>query len=264
MKQLTRGLQISFAVHAIVFGLIIIAGNSSVMRGSPMVIDFTMEPPPHITASPAAKPTLPASKGHLPAKKEAQKTKLKPVVTKKEPPAVEETEKPLPPLAHEVPTPALAPPVSRAQAPVEESITLAESTAGSEPAASGAVREGGVAQSGDGHPSAASGIGPAGGPGDATEQARTAYIRKNFAYIRDIIMRRLSYPKIARRMGWSGKVIVSFVVCENGEVKDIKICGSSGFDVLDRRAVETIKEVCPLPRPPAKALLKVPIVFRLE
>lgn len=74
----------------------------------------------------------------------------------------------------------------------------------------------------------------------------------------------MTYPKIAREMGWEGKVTVSFVVYENGHVDGIKIIESSGIGILDKNAVETIKKVSPFPKPPVKAELIVPIAYRLE
>ena len=57
---------------------------------------------------------------------------------------------------------------------------------------------------------------------------------------------------------------VSFIVYESGHVENIKILESSGFGMLDKSAVETIKRVCPLPKPPVRAELIVPIVYKLE
>ncbi|OGW20041.1 MAG: hypothetical protein A2077_04645, partial [Nitrospirae bacterium GWC2_46_6] len=42
-------------------------------------------------------------------------------------------------------------------------------------------------------------------------EARARYLKEHFAYIRDLIMKSISYPRIARKMGWEGKVVVSFV-----------------------------------------------------
>lgn len=90
------------------------------------------------------------------------------------------------------------------------------------------------------------------------------YIRRHFSYIRDSIQKNLNYPKIAREMGWEGKVTVSFVVCENGYVDSIKIIESSGFGILDKNAIETIKKIARFPRPPVEAQVIIPIVYRLN
>lgn len=99
---------------------------------------------------------------------------------------------------------------------------------------------------------------------DSTERARQRYLKEHFTYIRDIITRNISYPFMARKMGWSGKVTVSFVITEDGSVRDIKIIESSGFDVLDRNAADTVRKVSPFPRPPVSAEVIVPVVYRLN
>ncbi|MFN3395380.1 MAG: energy transducer TonB [Thermodesulfovibrionales bacterium] len=99
---------------------------------------------------------------------------------------------------------------------------------------------------------------------DSAERARERYIKEHFAYIRDIITKNISYPFMARKMGWSGRVTISFIIIEDGSVKDIKIVESSGFDILDRNAAETVKKVSPFPRPPVRAEVIVPVVYRLN
>jgi protein TonB len=103
-----------------------------------------------------------------------------------------------------------------------------------------------------------------GGPGKSAEQLKDGYLKEHFAYIKDIIQRNINYPQRARRMGWTGKVVVSFVINENGRASDERILQSSGFEVLDSNVIATIKAVSPFPRPPVKAELRVPIIYRLE
>ncbi|MFH1859861.1 MAG: energy transducer TonB [bacterium] len=99
---------------------------------------------------------------------------------------------------------------------------------------------------------------------NTTEEARVKYVKEHFAYIKDIIMKNLSYPLIARRMGLTGKVVVSFVIYENGHVGDIQIKQVSGVAILDKNAVETIKKAAPFPKPPVKAEMIIPIVYELK
>ncbi len=100
-------------------------------------------------------------------------------------------------------------------------------------------------------------------PGSA-EEAGSRYLGAHFIFIRDKIFGNLSYPALARKMGWTGKVTVSFTVGPDGGVEDISIVESSGFAALDRGAVEAVKRSCPLPRPPMRTSLIMPIVYRLE
>ncbi|MFZ4857641.1 MAG: energy transducer TonB family protein [Desulfuromonadaceae bacterium] len=96
------------------------------------------------------------------------------------------------------------------------------------------------------------------------EKAKQKYLKEHFAYIRDLIVTRLTYPQVARRMGWSGRVVVMFVVAEDGSVRSLRIKESSGYPVLDNSAMETVKKVAPFPRPPVAAELVMPVQFTLE
>ncbi|MGQ9744427.1 MAG: energy transducer TonB [Dissulfurimicrobium sp.] len=96
------------------------------------------------------------------------------------------------------------------------------------------------------------------------EGQKDRYIKEHFAYIRDLIMQNLSYPMMARKMGWSGRVVVSFTVLDDGHVEDIKVVETSGFNILDKNAIKTIEKTAPFPRPPVKAELIIPIVYKIE
>lgn len=74
----------------------------------------------------------------------------------------------------------------------------------------------------------------------------------------------MGYPSKARREGLTGKVFVSFVILENGQVINIRILRSTGYEVLDLNLIETIKEVAPFPKPPKKAELQMLLSYRLE
>jgi protein TonB len=95
------------------------------------------------------------------------------------------------------------------------------------------------------------------------EKSKTRYLREHFAYIRDLIMSQLVYPQQARRMRWSGRVTLSFIVHEDGSVGSIRVVESSGFPLLDRSAMDTVRKVAPFPRPPTSAEIVVPVNFKL-
>lgn len=96
------------------------------------------------------------------------------------------------------------------------------------------------------------------------ESAKAKYLSDHFAYIRDKIIRNVNYPDAARRMGWQGKVLLSFIIKANGSVKGFNVIQSSGFSVLDKDAIETVKDTAPFPKPPTEAQLVIPINYRLE
>lgn len=90
------------------------------------------------------------------------------------------------------------------------------------------------------------------------------YLKENFSYVREVIQKKISYPRVARQMGWEGKVVVSFIICADGHAKDIKIKEGSGIALLDRNAIETVKKASPFPRPPVEAQLLIPIKYSLN
>ncbi len=91
------------------------------------------------------------------------------------------------------------------------------------------------------------------GSGSTEDKAQTRYVREHFAYIRDKILRNIRYPAMARRLGWQGRVLLSFIITLDGSIKEAKIMQGSGFDVLDKNAVDTIKDTAPFPKPPAES-----------
>ena len=110
--------------------------------------------------------------------------------------------------------------------------------------------------------------GMGGGSGRGVGVSRKAdvdrYLAEHYSYIRDLIYKHLTYPPMARKMGWMGNVMVSFVISEKGMASGLKIVQSSGHKVLDDNVVETIKDVQPFPKPPAPAPIKIPVKYNLE
>jgi protein TonB len=102
------------------------------------------------------------------------------------------------------------------------------------------------------------------GTGISTGQLKNRYLEEQFEYIKMLIEKNINYPARARRMGWTGKVVVSFIILENGRVSDMKIVKSSGYELLDDNVMETIRKVQPFPKPPVRAELKIPITYRLD
>lgn len=139
---------------------------------------------------------------------------------------------------------------------------LVRENAGPEAGRGRAMDQGVVTGAGTGGsdiPIPASGWGAPGTGGD--EGGSAAYLKEHFNYIRDLIARNLAYPSAARKMGWKGQMIVSFVICEGGRVEHIRIMKSSGYRILDENAVNTIKRIQPFPKPPVKAEIVIPIAY---
>jgi protein TonB len=93
---------------------------------------------------------------------------------------------------------------------------------------------------------------------------KATYLKAHFSYIRDMVNSKLTYPVIARQMGWEGKVKVSFTISRDGFATDIMITQSSGKEVLDNSAVEAVRNASPFPRPPVSAQIIIPIRYRLR
>jgi protein TonB len=77
------------------------------------------------------------------------------------------------------------------------------------------------------------------------------------------------YPKIAQMRGWQGEVIVELLVDASGKLKSKKIISGSGYDVLDKQALNMIEKAAPFPAPPevlrgSSFSITVPIPFKLE
>jgi protein TonB len=99
--------------------------------------------------------------------------------------------------------------------------------------------------------------------GAVREDYRARYVREHFQYIREMILKHLVYPPLAKKMRWQGDVIVSFIVTRNGCAEDIRIVKSSGYRILDTNVMETIKEIQPFPKPPVRAEIIIPVSYRL-
>jgi protein TonB len=77
------------------------------------------------------------------------------------------------------------------------------------------------------------------------------------------------YPRIAQMRGWQGEAIVELQLDGNGKLKSKKIIQSSGYDALDKQALDMIEKAAPFPVPPevlrgSNFSIKVPIPFKLE
>jgi TonB family protein len=114
----------------------------------------------------------------------------------------------------------------------------------------------------------ASGKGIAGIPGEGwgrtLDYGRGGRAERNFAFIRENIMRNIKYPERARRMGWEGKVLLSFAVLENGKVQELKVLNSSGFRMLDESAKEAVLKTTFSQKIPYRMVVVLPVEYRLE
>lgn len=76
------------------------------------------------------------------------------------------------------------------------------------------------------------------------------------------------YPEEARRRGYEGQVRLEVEVLTNGSVGKVRVRTSSGYEVLDRSALETVKDWKFIPARfgtvPVKSTVIVPVTFQLK
>lgn len=83
------------------------------------------------------------------------------------------------------------------------------------------------------------------------------------------ISKHKKYPKIAAMRNWQGEAIVELELDGNGKLKSKRITQSSGYEVLDKQALEMVEKAMPLPAPPealrgSSFTITVPVPFKLE
>lgn len=103
------------------------------------------------------------------------------------------------------------------------------------------------------------GVGMAGGFGSA---------RDYFDLVRSRIESKKKYPVQAKAMHREGRVTVRFTIDLSGETRDIAVVKSSGNRLLDRAAIQAIRNSSPLPSMPqrffsAAEIVELTIVFEL-
>ena len=76
------------------------------------------------------------------------------------------------------------------------------------------------------------------------------------------------YPRIARLRGWQGTTLILVRIGPQGLVQEVKVAETSGYEVLDRQALEMVRKALSRQPPPPDLRqwyeVTVPIQFRLE
>ena len=87
---------------------------------------------------------------------------------------------------------------------------------------------------------------------------------KDYNYIRHAVMKNIGYPERARRMGFEGKTLLSFMVLENGTTSQIKVEKSSGYRLLDDSAIEGVARTVISQKVSYRIVVRLPITYRLQ
>jgi protein TonB len=109
-----------------------------------------------------------------------------------------------------------------------------------------------------------SGSSEGGGQGTGQGGESLAAGSKDYNYIRNAIMKNIKYPDRARRLGFEGKVLLSFMVLENGTMREITVINSSGHPVLDESALKAVAMTRIARKVPYRVVVRLPITFRLQ
>ncbi|HEY9162493.1 MAG TPA: energy transducer TonB [Desulfomonilia bacterium] len=245
MSYQSRAFQISFLLHAAIVVLVITCSLFLGQYKKSLVMDFDLlKPAPEVKKEKELEP-IPLAKLIKPATPQ--------IINKEEPPKKPEEA----PRKSSIPE---TPPVVK----LPGASNLETSPAGAEMPDQGKdVKEGSPGIAG-GTPEGTGTNSSIGNGEDGMESARAKYLNEHFAYIRNKILNNVSYPDPAKRKGWQGKVLLSFVITADGSVRELKVLKSSGFALLDRSAIKTVRDTAPFPRPPGEAQLVIPITYHLE
>ena len=257
MKTDVKAFLMSTFLHLLAVGSAISFATFPLKSQTPILVDFTIEqePGPDAETRQLSRASSPPRASHI------RPNTLKRLPPAPAPPRETLTSSTRPVTEAAVISTALeAVPVAAIVPPGQADVTA--SCAGMATSLTGITGNGGLGTtSGSGEDITGRGNGPT---GESAESLRARYLKEHFAYIRDLIAGNLRYPGMARRMGWSGKLAVEFVVRKSGAVDSIRVVKSSGIPLLDSDAEETVRRSAPFPKPPVSARLVIPVEYVLE
>jgi protein TonB len=86
--------------------------------------------------------------------------------------------------------------------------------------------------------------------------------------IRTRLSQHLSYPPLARHRGWQGEVLLGFAIELDGRLSHIRVARSSGYDILDKSALDSLSRIGYLTTEELSmtgpiADLRLPVIYRL-
>jgi periplasmic protein TonB len=267
MNVQLKAFQLSFLIHTVLIVAVLALGVFFKNPYHLQVINFDLEPAggAGVDSSPAKAPTLKKHPAIKTVKKETPVKKAS--LIRKEIPHPKSPEIPVEELSPE-PQPQLTPSPSELAVPVFPlpfKTQLIEKGPGSlRPGAGGSNGAEGFSSGPIEGTSSGIMVRRGRGSGGPVDKGQIRYLREQFAYIRDKILGNIHYPARARRLGWQGKVLLSFIIALDGSIKEARIIRGSGFELLDQNALATVKDTAPFPKPPAEAKLIIPIIYRLE
>jgi protein TonB len=164
------------------------------------------------------------------------------------------------------PPPALALPRPAAPVPVRPGPVAAASLGSGSGRGAGAGSGQGAGRGTGPGSGTGTGAGPGSnpGPGSGSGNALNGYLVE----VRRLLEKHKTYPWMARRQHREGMVVLKFTIGKDGDITAQKIARSSGHEVLDSAAQETLHQVGRFPPLPAALgrshlTIEVPLTFRL-
>jgi TonB family protein len=103
-------------------------------------------------------------------------------------------------------------------------------------------------------------------PAPTPAQQQQAFVQTNFTIIRDMVLRNLVYPSMAKRMGHIGVVEVTLVIDTNGKLVKYFISQGSDSKLLDKATLDSVEKVAnaDFPKPQTTSTIVLPVSFRLN
>lgn len=82
------------------------------------------------------------------------------------------------------------------------------------------------------------------------------------------VARHQRYPRLALLRQWQGSAVLRLEFGADSRLLTVRVLSSSGYEILDRQALEMVREATPLPQLPAALAgqtlsVDVPVVFRI-
>jgi len=252
MTGLGRGFIISLLVHGLVVVLVYAVPSDRETRPDTISVDFTLVEHANMRETALGLGTGPRAPTTSGARRSVKKSELTP---RAKDGANTAESRPMAHVDEDVsPLASLASAKGEGQPSSEEGAPVAGSA--------GTGNAGGAGSLSSGRPMTASlGLGGTGVEGAGSgDGGYHAVLRR----IRDEVLKNVTYPERARRMGWEGKVIISFMIHEDGSVHDARILQSSGVSMLDESAREALRKSTIRSQIAKRVHVVLPIEYKLR
>ena len=141
------------------------------------------------------------------------------------------------------------------------------------PAVTGATGAAGASGASAAGPRSAAAQEPAGKPGESVArpagEAEAGTLDKYRLALIGVARRYKRYPSQAMEKGWQGRVEVRLIIGANGFTQSLSIRKSSGYEILDKQALDIVIKAKPLTPIPASLrgrqfTIDIPIIFDLQ